>query len=494
MIQNLINRLRTINGISVLLMALVVLSAGGLLFVADNTDKKWAIALTLAFSGGMLIWAIPEKRLLWIGGFFFLIAININFHPIYIASTLFRPVGGLVVAVRDLPFLMLLVMWFMDYKANPDAKKNINPVPILYILALIWITLSMFHSDMSRSIALFQIIEMLKCLLVVIILPHFIKNNKVILLIVVILMLNLGIQAIVGGLQYLSGSNLGLGVFGETKQGLRVMRAGAGFVSRVGGTIGSNNMLAAFIGAIVPIGVGTLFSKIDLRIRLGIVLPLIAAGLGLDAITFSRGGWLALFFGTLITTCWALHKRTGRIVLPFIGVFLTLMVVAGMVIALSAPVRSRIFESDFGGSKTRVYQDQVALRMIADNPVFGVGLGTFPAHAQRYDNTVVGITYGFPMPVHNEYLCILAETGLPPLILLFIILLFLEFSLFQVARNSTDPILPFVAIGVFSSFIAWMIQNLVEFSYVYMSFSFWCWVGLALGLKAVYQKERIALR
>ncbi len=467
---------------SLFILSATVLIAAGILFLLDMMEPKWQVFLLFAYSAGIVFFALPKKKLLTVCILFFLMPVNLNFHPIYMSPIIFRPVSGLVIGLRDLPFLVLTAFWLADLRRNGWRMKVINPVTVLLACAIGWITLSMLANDLSKSIALFQLVQMLKCLAAVIVLPHFLKERKTILIIVALLMLAIGIQTIIGGLQFVSGSTLGLGMFGEGEQGFRQMRAGAGFVNRVGGTIGSNNKLAVFLGLLLPIGIAALFAKIDFKYKLFCVLPFIVCGAALDLLTFSRGGWVSLFAGSLIVICGTLMKRTGRIVLPFVAVFLFLTVASATVVAFSESVRMRLLGDDYGSAFTRVPQAIVAMRMIKDNPLLGTGLGMFVPNAFQFDNTRYAITYRFPMPMHNEMLLIASESGLPALFLFLTIFILLLYRLGGTAIWSQDSLLPFMAIGLAGSFVTWFLHNLIEFTYIFMSINFWSLAAMALAV------------
>ncbi len=485
-----IDSFKSIGLSSFLILSAITLLASGILAFLDLLELKWQIFLLLAYAAGLVFLAIPTKRLLTLGILFFLMPVNLNFHPIYELPVIFRPVSGLVISIRDLPFFVLFIFWLVDYHLHTKKIRIFNAVTALLSLAICWVTLSMLVSDLSKSIAVFQLLQMLKCLAAVIVLPHFLKTRKAILLIVAILMLSVGIQAVIGGLQFVSGSTLGLGIFGEGEQGFRQMRAGAGFVNRVGGTIGSNNKLAVFLGMLLPIGIGTLFARINLRFKLICVLPFIFAGMALDMLTFSRGGWVSLFIGSLIVMYGSIYKLTRRIVLPFIAAVLVVSFLAVTAISFSESVRMRLFGNDYGSAYTRVPQAMVALRMIQDDPLFGKGLGNFVPSAFKFDNTRYGITYRFPMPMHNEMLLIASESGLPALLLFLAIFVFLLYRLLAMALRSQDPLLPFIALGLAGSFVTWFLHNMIEFTFVFMSINFWSLAALALAILQSHEEEK----
>ena len=109
--------------------------------------------------------------------------------------------------------------------------------------------------------------------------------------------------------------------------------------------------------------------------------------------------------------------------------------------------------------------------------------------APDYDTTPEGISYEFPRPVHNEFLLIAAEQGLPALGLFLVIFLYVVIQLFRLSQSRTDPILPYLAIGLLGTLFAWSISRLMDYNYVLLGDPFWLLVGLSLAMVQVNRQE-----
>ena len=120
---------------------------------------------------------------------------------------------------------------------------------------------------------------------------------------------------------------------------------------------------------------------------------------------------------------------------------------------LITPLRQRLFLEDYGAARTRIPLTEVALNIIGHHPWLGIGLGNYTMAAPDYDTTPEGISYEFPRPVHNEFLLIAAEQGLPALGLFLVILLYIVIQLFRLSQSRTDPILPYLAIGLLGTLL-----------------------------------------
>ncbi|MDX3662232.1 O-antigen ligase family protein [Streptomyces sp. ID05-26A] len=196
-----------------------------------------------------------------------------------------------------------------------------------------------------------------------------------------------------------------------------VVAAAGGLLSVAGGSLRATgpledpNDLAFFLVAALP-----LLVALPVRGRSRIVLLLLGAVLVAGtAATFSRGGGIALACALV----WLIARRA----LPVRAVVVTAAVagVAALVFASTAQAElSRAFQekSHIAGTNadTRMLRWQAASRMLADNPVLGVGPGGF---RQQYAAAGHNAEIDEQTPVaHNLFLEVAAELGVPGFVLL----------------------------------------------------------------------------
>jgi len=123
------------------------------------------------------------------------------------------------------------------------------------------------------------------------------------------------------------------------------------------------------------------------------------------AVAASRGGFFGLIIGLLVVV-WYTRKRLRKI-MPIAVLLLGL----GLLIVAS-PLGQRLFNptpSDVGSTEIRRSLWTLALGVIKQHPVVGVGLGMFKP-------TMAALTHGqLEYVAHNTYLEIAAEMGVPAL-------------------------------------------------------------------------------
>jgi O-antigen ligase len=122
--------------------------------------------------------------------------------------------------------------------------------------------------------------------------------------------------------------------------------------------------------------------------------------------TFSRGAWIALTIA-VSAICFSVWLRRG---LSLKGPIALLALGALLYIPFHGLISERLFGDDKGSAEVRIPLMQLAYRMIADNPVLGVGANNFAVAMDRY--LTPEFRHGWRFAVHNKYLLVLAETGI----------------------------------------------------------------------------------
>lgn len=179
------------------------------------------------------------------------------------------------------------------------------------------------------------------------------------------------------------------------------------------------------------------------------------------ALTGSRGAILGLVIGLAVMVVMA-YQRVPRARLAWFAVIvLAAYLVAD--VALRGDVSGRLGtfanlrEADAG----RFLIWQQAWRMLMDNPWWGVGLGTYWLHwpPYRHPEDASGGFY-----VHNDYLQIWIETGLPGLLLLLAVYAAVAMTFIRLLRDSrTESAVIVESAGLFAGLLTVAVHTFFDF-------------------------------
>jgi len=223
------------------------------------------------------------------------------------------------------------------------------------------------------------------------------------------------IQSIIGITQFLVQHSLGLVILGENVlspalPGVAKLEFAGQKIIRAYGTLPHPNVLAALLVIALFMVFHLVQRRAALRVYVYGALPLL---LGALLATFSR---VAIIIGLGTLCLWLLMQKEQRATAPAKLFFVCLAVFA---LLLFPYAKSRIPVSLADQSVSfRLFYVQSAFYMLAAHPLTGVGLSQFTraqepliqrAHMPEFAN----------QPVHNIYLLLIAETGLPGLFLLY---------------------------------------------------------------------------
>jgi O-antigen ligase len=184
-----------------------------------------------------------------------------------------------------------------------------------------------------------------------------------------------------------------------------------GLATHAKGLVGNRNLFAVYLNiAIVCAYLLHQGSRRGLgRLILLVSLPILFLGIGL---TFSRGGLIGLAVTLLVVWYRVARQRKFLLLAASIGMIFLLTAVLPNAFWQRAssivPAIRQLPEKDTFSLRVRLWT--VALRMIEDRPIFGVGPGNFIAAFPRYARGSEEVFQG--LVTHNTYLGVAAENGL----------------------------------------------------------------------------------
>jgi O-antigen ligase len=196
--------------------------------------------------------------------------------------------------------------------------------------------------------------------------------------------------------------------------------------SRVISSIGQPNDLAAYLDLVIVAAAGLWpAAGKKARITLGAVVVVVLVAL---ALTFSRGGYLALVVAVIVLALprarMASRRRAGGIALAMIAGVVAVGVALPVTRGLVESVVNRAVETtDLGEGSIRFHLDlwRVGSVIALDHPLLGTGPETFPLVFRPYLDEVLPADrarllnrFRLESP-HNELIGVAAEMGLPAL-------------------------------------------------------------------------------
>lgn len=238
------------------------------------------------------------------------------------------------------------------------------------------------------------------------------------------------------------------------------------------------NGLAGFLALSIPPVVALVVSEPLRRRRVLGFLLLAAATAGL-VLTYSRGAWI----GTIIAVLVLLLVLRKGVQLAW-GIVLTgAFLASGAVLERLQSITT--VESD-SAVTSRFEFWGVALRMVTDHPLLGVGLGNFQtAYEDLMFSGLPLLPYTLEVPnqAHNLFLHLAVEVGLVGLAA-FTWILAVAFVQARRVHRSADPQAKALGLGVAAGLVALLVHNLVDVT-IYQGFSailFFAYLGVLDGL------------
>lgn len=238
-------------------------------------------------------------------------------------------------------------------------------------------------------------------------------------------------------------------------------------------TLGRRNYAAEYIVMVIPWIYYLASAKKGRGLLWATAFLLLLAHL---VLTFTRASYMGFFFSSLLFFVLLAGTR-GRRKLPAARTPAVIFIVC--LLAQSAYPGMKTFEK--GTVKSRFLVWKIALQMVRENPVFGVGPGNFeiryPEYAAREEEALR--TSKFKVrDVHNDYLETAVNTGIPGLLLFLYLLFAAGKTCLAACRNSSGEKRLLLA-GAASSTAAVLINALASFPLKNPSTMLLFWVNIS---------------
>lgn len=420
---------------------------GCYLVVATSSSlKKMVFLVMIAVSPFLMVIAvriIGNAQKLFLAMILLDVSLNVdkNFSFQEAASSL-SAVPGFSISLTSLCLVFLYAWWFAEI-----VTRRASPLPPAFfrmsrplIIYLIITTLSIFRARYV-GLSLFEINLLINAFLLYIYVIYAIRTRQDVYFVITLLLLGLVLQSLLVIVTRVTGFSIDL----------LVIRAAVDPVSgRVAGTIGNTNGTGAYLTLMLVIALSFLATPLGRWYKR---LAAVAFGLGLVALVLSgsRGAWLGFAIG--ITLFWLLAWRRGLLSLKMPIVMFIFAI--PILVSFQDLIIGRISGEDTSTLETRLSLMKVALNMIRDHWLVGVGANNYAFNMLDYYTPEFSMTW--IKTVHNKYLLVWAETGILGLIAFIWFLVTTINRGWQVWRLK-DRFLSPLALSFSLAIIAWMVH------------------------------------
>lgn len=356
-------------------------------------ELRWTVFLLLAIAVAVIALAVKDKRRL----------LTVSFILSFQADVYFRLMHGRAGSAGlafPLAFVTGAALFAWLYLTNSLPRRQLrlfasmrNPMIALFATSC----LSLLGTQ-ERFIGVTQLLFELELWFIYFVAINAFKTREDVHCILTLFFVVLAMQTIVYYIQSILGVTF-------TLTGEVIYERGV--VPRAGGTVSTNPAgFGSFIIPLLFIVVAFFITNDSSRDR-RVMAALGVGGAMALILTFTRASWTAFALGSVAMAVLAFRRGLLRtrdlMILTCVGVVL--------IGAFSPLIAKRIADSPVNEAyDERAGLMRIAIRVIKDNPVLGIGNGAYGAVYKGY---VQGSDRQWLATVHNEYLLRGAETGIP---------------------------------------------------------------------------------
>ncbi len=476
-----VHRTETNRFILYMLMLTIALVATAGAWYVWRLEAKWAIFgfLGILFPFIVVMASNVRRFLMW--WMIFLIPLGIDYKFFYHVTHSGQP--GVSLGTTEIILSILVIHWLIN-AAKKKMAQRVQLFPAITVPTLAFIVMNAISMIAAKDpiLTLFDVIVYVKMLIFFLYLANNLKDQDDLSLVLSALFLGLVIQAIFMVLQFYKGSALGLVGTDELQNFLAFRREGY-IISRPGGTVGNVNYFARYLGFVLPIASVVMITSHE---RKYFPLSLLATFGGMIALIIAqtRSVWGPYLVGMMIALFLILIRNllTMRTIKR---IFLGMLLFTLVLVFYRDLVYRRLTADDHGSAKARITTSKVALKIIKDHPLTGIGANNYDFHIRNYW-LVEDIFTKFAV-VHNYYLLHAAQLGLFGLGV-FLWLLVAFFVRIWKATKSRVKYFRKIAVGIMASFICFLLAAIADgYNGIVLLYLFW---ALAAIIEAILYLEK----
>jgi putative inorganic carbon (hco3(-)) transporter len=435
---------------NVAVFAALALAAGGIGALLADAGGRTAGAVILAVPFAYALWhAWRSPRF----GLYLLVA-----TAALDSAGRLTPSGGLPLTIYQV--VLVVITLGVGRELLRGRKVSIATpldLPMLTFLAVVALSVGMAP---NHGRAALDLVTVASSVLLYYLVVYLIRDAKQARYLILTLLFTAGALAVLGLLERFTGYS----VLGQ------VMTSWTAGV-RVRGTFKDPNIFAAYVMAAGAFAAPVVLEARTRLLRWGGLALIALMALALF-VTFSRGAWLGAALAALLVLVFSRIDARAKVAI-------VLIVVLAVPVAFAA-LPQKFIEGKLSNlqqdpsAQARVLMAESAWRIARDNP-WGVGIGAYPDvfPAYRFGAVRAGL-----IESHTAYLTLLVEVGFFGLALFLWMLGAFAARVLSALPSVRDPASHAVLLGAFA---AWAAVSTQAFFYSLESFKIW-WLAMGLGM------------
>ena len=293
------------------------------------------------------------------------------------------------------------------------------------------------------------------------------------------------IQSFLGIAQAFFGSFTFLQRLVESAEQVRMTQVGSFTFARPYGTIGYTTVFSQYLGMLSPLALAFFLYGDRWRQKLSGFTYFLA--LIVLILSLSRAEWLNIILVFFLILFMGIRK--GRVKKSFFRIIaiLLIFVITGAMFYERIIVRATM--PDYGSAFERIPMTKIAINMILNNPILGVGINNYTEVMYKFGmgKLLPGQVYG----VHNSFLFLAAEMGIAALLLL-LYLWFVTYKRLIFCFGSENKMIWILSAGLICGLTALFIHSNVEQGFhVHQQLNavLWSLFGMAAAMRAIVIKN-----
>jgi putative inorganic carbon (HCO3(-)) transporter len=396
------------------------------------------------------------------------------------------------------PIMIIIMMLYIFNSLNGriSDKKFINhPITVIIIIQLVWIFITALCSVnivVSLKFLISRLWFVFSCYVII---PHLFKDKKN--------MINYFFCYATGLLIVVIISTYKHAAFNFNDEAAHWI---------VSPFYNDHTAYGAALTMFLPVCFALIFVKnISRFLRMYALALFLAFSLGL-VLSFARASWLSLVIALGILA-------TIMLKIKFKTLFLTLLIGAGLFFTFQTEVLIALgrnnTDSEGGFSNNiesvtnistnasnleRLNRWSCAIRMFKDKPLLGWGPGTYMFEYAPYqlskEKTIISTNFGTNGNAHSEYLGPLTEQGVPGLLIMLTLLLYVTSLGYRLAYTVAEPEVKIIIIAVFLGLMSYLIHGFLNnfLDTDKLSLPFWSFLAALVTVDLYYPKKSPVLK